>query len=73
MAKSKSGKDLRAQAKDLVNELPGETASGRMVDDNGSPMSGDQFAKDKSEAMMGNKGMDQQMAMESKQSNQPKQ
>jgi hypothetical protein len=52
MAKSKSGKDLRAQAKDLMNELPDETASGRMVDDNGSPMSDDQFAKDKAETLM---------------------
>jgi hypothetical protein len=50
MAKSKAGKDLRAQAKNLMNELPDETASGRMVDDKGSPTSGDQFAKDKSEA-----------------------
>jgi hypothetical protein len=73
MAKSKSGKDLRAQAKDLMNELPGETASGRMVDDNGSPMSDDQFAKDKSEAMKGNQSMDQQLAMQAKQANQPKQ
>jgi hypothetical protein len=53
MAKSKAGKDLRAQAKNLVNELPDETASGRMVDDQGSPASGDQFAKDKSEAFKG--------------------
>lgn len=73
MAKSKSGKDLRAQAKDLMNELPAETASGRMVDDNGSPMSDDRFAQDKSEAMMGNKGMDQQMSMEAKQANRSKQ
>jgi hypothetical protein len=71
MAKSKSGKDVRAQAKDLMNELPDETASGRMVDDNGSPMSGDQFAKDKSEAMKGNAGPDpRQMSMQTKQSNQ---
>ena len=47
MAKSKSGKDLHAQAKDLISELPDETASGRQVDDNGSPMGDDQFAKDK--------------------------
>ena len=73
MAKSKSGKDLRAQAKDLMNELPGETASGRMVDDNGSPMSGDRFAQDKSDAMQGNQSMDEQMSMEAKQANQPKQ
>jgi hypothetical protein len=53
MAKSKAGKDLRAQAKNLVNELPDETASGRMVDDQGSPSSGDQFAKDKSETFEG--------------------
>jgi hypothetical protein len=52
MAKSKSGKDLRAQAKDLMSELPDETASGRMVDDNGSPMSNDQFAKDKADTLM---------------------
>ena len=71
MAKSKSGKDLRAQAQDLINELPGETASGRMVDDNGSPMSGDRFAKDKSEAIKGNQNVDQQMSMEAKQANQP--
>ncbi len=54
MAKSKAGKDLRAQAKDLMNELPNETASGRNVDDQGSPVSGDQFAKDKSDAFKGN-------------------
>jgi hypothetical protein len=54
MAKSKAGKDLRAQAKDLIDELPNETASGRTVDDNGSPTSGEQFAKDKSETFKGN-------------------
>ena len=54
MAKSKAGKDLRAQAKDLMKELPNETASGRMVDDQGSPNSGDQFAKDKADAFKGN-------------------
>jgi hypothetical protein len=51
VAKSKSGKDLRAQAKDLIDELPDETASGRMVDDKGSPASADQFLTDKSDAM----------------------
>ena len=54
MAKSKAGKDLRAQAKNLMNELPDETASGRMVDDKGSPASDDQFAQDKSETFKGN-------------------
>jgi hypothetical protein len=54
MAKSKAGKDLREQAKKLMNELPDETASGRKVDDSGSPMSDDQFARDKAEAMKGN-------------------
>ena len=73
MAKSKSGKDLRAQAKDLMNELPDETASGRMVDDNGSadqrrPVRQRQVGGDK-----GNQSMDQQMAMQAKQANQPKQ
>jgi len=51
MAKSKAAKDLREQAKNLMNELPDETASGRMVDDSGSPMSDDQFAQDKPQAM----------------------
>jgi hypothetical protein len=71
MAKSKSGKDLRAQAQDLLNELPDETASGRMVDDNGSPMSDEKFAKDKPEAMKGSSGMDpRQLAMQAEQDNQ---
>jgi hypothetical protein len=62
MAKSKAGKDLREQAKKLMNELPDETASGRMVDDSGSPMSDDQFGRDKAEAMKGNP-----MSMQNKQ------
>jgi hypothetical protein len=67
MAKSKAGKDLREQAKNLVNELPDETASGRMVDDSGSPMSDDQFAKDKADAMKGNRTDPSQMSMKNKQ------
>ena len=67
MAKSKAGKDLREQAKKLMNELPDETASGRMVDDSGSPMSDDQFAKDKAEAMKGNPIDPRQMSMQNEQ------
>ena len=51
MTKSKSGKDLRAQAKNIVGELPDETSAGRMVDDRGSPASADRFGADKAEAM----------------------
>lgn len=65
MAKSKAGKDLREQAKNLMNELPDETASGRMVDDSGSPMSDDQFAKDKAEAM-NRDSMDPRQMMQNK-------
>ena len=67
MAKSKAGKDLREQAKKLMNELPDETASGRMVDDSGSPMSDDQFAKDKSDSMNGNAMDPRQISMQNKQ------
>ncbi len=72
MAKSKAGKDLRAQAKDLIDELPGETVSGRKVDDSGSPMSDEQFAKDKAEAMQGNPMAAGQMSMQEKRENQQK-
>jgi hypothetical protein len=61
MAKSKSGKDLRAQAKDLMDELPDETASGRMVNDDGSPASAEQFGQDKARALKANTGPDEQM------------
>ena len=67
MAKSKAGKDLREQAKKLMNELPDETASGRLVDDSGSPMSDDKFAKDKSDSMKGNAIDPRQMSMQNKQ------
>jgi hypothetical protein len=51
MGKSKSDKDLHAEARDLVDELPDETAAGRIVRDNGAPASADEWLRNRSRAM----------------------
>jgi hypothetical protein len=51
MGKSKSDKDLHAEARNLVEELPDETASGRMVHDDGTPASADEWLRDRERAM----------------------
>jgi hypothetical protein len=54
MGKSQSDKDLRAEAQDLVDELPDETASGRNVHDDGTPASADEWLRNRSRAMKQN-------------------
>ncbi len=53
MGKSKSEKDLRAEAQELADELPDETAAGRMVHDDGTPASADEWLRNRSKAMKG--------------------
>jgi hypothetical protein len=48
MAKANQpNRDLRPEASDMTDELPDETASGRLVHDDGTPADGDQWAEER--------------------------
>jgi hypothetical protein len=65
MGKSKSDKNLHTEARNLVEELPDETAAGRMVRDDGKPTSADEWLRDRSRAMKakGQQGQPNQSSM----------
>lgn len=49
--KNQPDRDLAAEADELIDELPDETAAGRMVRDDGSPADVEQWASDRQAAM----------------------
>lgn len=69
MGKSKSEKDLRAEAQELVDELPDETAAGRMVHDDGTPASADEWLRNRSKAMKGQQTPPSPLSVPPKKSN----
>ncbi|GAA5197908.1 hypothetical protein GCM10023322_70140 [Rugosimonospora acidiphila] len=69
MGTSPSDKDLRAEAQDLVEELPDETAAGRMVHDDGTPASADEWLRNRSKAMKGQPGAPSPLSIPPKKNN----